>query len=129
MVYTHGDNPKDYVLAQNVREELAYIEYEQKEWSITPTPARIVTTLPTVKDGKRTAVRPLSEKQPGLAKMREQVGANSDKITLLRTKEPVKDKNGIYTLDFGGRVTEPSLKNIQLVGEVCGDQIGLQFGK
>merc|ERR1712054_167046 len=30
-VYTNGDNPKDFVVEKNVREELAYLEFEPKQ--------------------------------------------------------------------------------------------------
>lgn len=34
-----------------------------------------------------------------------------------------------YCLNFGGRVTEASVKNFQLVGEGDADRVVLQFGK
>ena len=131
-VYTDGDNPKDRVLDKNVREELANIEYEKKEWG-DRGPIRMVVTIPTVDaENRRKIVKPIEEEDLNqLQAMRDKaglVGTESD-IVVLRNKEAkIRPDTGAYVLDFGGRATQPSVKNFQLVPPGS-DEIALQFGK
>ena len=131
-VYTDGDNPKDFVLEKNVREELAHVEYEKKEWG-DRGPIRMVTTIPAVDaDGRRKIIKPIAGKDiDQLMQLREKAGAAgaAADITILRNKEAkIRPDTGAYVLDFGGRATFPSVKNFQLVPPGS-EEIMLQFGK
>ncbi|MFN9983725.1 MAG: hypothetical protein ACK53Y_27620, partial [bacterium] len=50
----------------------------------------------------------------------------SDEIVVCTSKDPVFD-GGQYRLNFGGRVTTPSVKNMQIVDET--NSIVAQFGR
>ena len=49
------------------------------------------------------------------------------RMEVLQTKEPVFER-GQYRLNFHGRVTTPSVKNFQIVGDDHKDIVG-QFGR
>lgn len=128
-VYSNGDNPKDVVLEKNVREELAFVEVEAKEWG-DHGPTRLAVAVPSVSaDGRRKVVKPLCEGDAGLLKMADEPMKYHDQIHTLRTREAVEHEDGTYMLDFGGRVTKASVKNIQLDVQGGNGEIALQFGR
>lgn len=131
-VYTDGDNPKDFVLEKNVREELAHVEYQKKEWG-DRGPIKMIATIPAVdSESRRKIIKPIEEKDVNqLQALREKAGGTPDSvgIVVLRNKEAkIRPDTGAYVLDFGGRATFPSVKNFQLVPPGS-DEIMLQFGK
>jgi len=130
-IYTNGDNPKDFVLEKNVREELAFVEYEKKEWG-NRGPLRMTASIPVVDvDGRRRVVKPIDEDDVNhLMAWKDDSIANRDKIVTLKNKEAkIRADTGAYVLDFGGRATKPSVKNIQLAVAGGDGAISLQFGK
>ncbi|WIA09331.1 hypothetical protein OEZ85_008738 [Tetradesmus obliquus] len=57
-------------------------------------------------------------------------GTTGEQVTVLHNKSPKwNDALNAYCLNFGGRVTEASVKNFQLVTEAEPDAVVLQFGK
>eukprot|EP00882_Tetradesmus_deserticola_P008942 GHRQ01009434.1.p2 GENE.GHRQ01009434.1~~GHRQ01009434.1.p2 ORF type:complete len:166 (-),score=42.34 GHRQ01009434.1:445-942(-) len=57
-------------------------------------------------------------------------GTTGEQVVVLHNKSPKwNDALNAYCLNFGGRVTEASVKNFQLVTEAEPDALVLQFGK
>jgi tubby-related protein 1 len=57
-------------------------------------------------------------------------GTTGEQVTVLHNKSPKwNDALNAYCLNFGGRVTEASVKNFQLVTDAEPDAMVLQFGK
>ncbi|KAJ2534462.1 Tubby- protein 2, partial [Coemansia sp. RSA 1933] len=65
-----------------------------------------------------------------LAAMYRQGTAAADAIVVLENKAPKWSSASMaYMLDFGGRVTEASSKNFQLISLDCDSYVAVQFGK
>ena len=66
----------------------------------------------------------------GSSARQRQSGARASGTLALRNKPPKWNPQlGAYCLNFKGRVTQPSVKNFQLVSEHDLDTVLLQFGK
>jgi len=117
-----------------VREELVYIEFEPKKPKET-RPLRFNVAVPALVQGKPKDVKALGDKTHSeLEKMLKRPLDNTENITILVCKEA--DRNpatGRCSMDFKGRVTMSSVKNIQLIVQGPGASsppiVVLQFGK
>ena len=118
--------------AENVlqlREELGCITYEPNRTSVGPRKMRIA--LPEVDEEDQiptTIFRPTHRKDRLVTLLASNALGN---LRTFHNREPVfREDLGAYCLDFGGRVSMPSVKNFQLVAD---DAPGLgnilQFGR
>merc|ERR1711937_376384 len=129
-VYTRGDNPNNATNHADIRAELAFVEFEPKKWA-EMRPLRIMAALPRLDaSSKPQVVKPLDEADEGLEAMAKRAIHNQDRMVVMNTIDAAQNPDtGRCTLDFGGRVTEASVKNMQMTVQGGDNSIILQFGK
>ncbi|RLN57327.1 hypothetical protein BBJ28_00005088 [Nothophytophthora sp. Chile5] len=111
--------PSKTALEANVRNILTTVEFSYDEMG----PGRLVVRIPQVQPNG--AAVPWKENQAASSSQMQQ-----KELLLLRNKRPHYDeKTGGHVLDFGGRVTMPSIKNFQMQADNHGDDSVLQFGR
>lgn len=134
-MYDRGINPDDAdeetlsLSLMTIRQELGAIIYEQNVFG-AKGPRKMQILLPEVRaDGSRQVFKPIKEEESILHKFKE--NDSPPNVMRCKNKDPVwNDDVGAYVLNFGGRVTEASVKNFQLVCENDPDQqVLLQFGR
>ena len=120
--------------------ELGALTFRREEgtavtWTQGPQPRRCHFAFPVL-DTLRFPVRVAAASataQGMLAPLRQFVKENEplpSECFVLRTKEPLFDAfSNSYRLNFHGRVTVPSIKNMQIVHNDDPDEILCQFGK
>ncbi|KAJ3036289.1 Tubby- protein 3 [Rhizophlyctis rosea] len=98
--------------------ELAAVSYSK-----TVLPREMSVAIPATK---------IEELSDDLSKdiMADVKAQNADKLLFLKNKSPRwNETTQSHCLNFGGRVTQPSIKNFQLIGDVDDSYIVLQFGR
>uniref|UniRef100_H3HC00 Tubby C-terminal domain-containing protein n=1 Tax=Phytophthora ramorum TaxID=164328 RepID=H3HC00_PHYRM len=109
-VYDDGMSPSKTALEANVRNILGAVEFSYDEMG----PGRL---------------SPSGAASPWKDKL-ESGSGESERLFVLHNKRPHFDeKTGGHVLDFGGRVTMPSIKNFQMMCDALGDDTVLQFGR
>ncbi|RLN98943.1 hypothetical protein BBJ28_00008762 [Nothophytophthora sp. Chile5] len=118
-VFDDGLSPSKTALEANVRNILTTVEFSYDKMG----PGRLIVRIPQVQPNG--AAVPWKEDQAaGSSQMQQKA------LILLRNKRPHYDeKTGGHVLDFGGRVTMPSIKNFQMQADNHGDDAVLQFGR
>ncbi|KAH7487953.1 Tubby-related protein 1 [Phytophthora ramorum] len=116
-VYDDGMSPSKTALEANVRNILGAVEFSYDEMG----PGRLSVQIPQV--------QPSGAASPWKDKL-ESGSGESERLFVLHNKRPHFDeKTGGHVLDFGGRVTMPSIKNFQMMCDALGDDTVLQFGR
>ncbi|XP_053313844.1 tubby-related protein 1 [Spea bombifrons] len=127
-VFDNGANPEranaDW---SNVRQEIAAIIYETNVLGFKG-PRRMTVLIPGMdEDCERVPIRPRNDNDGILQRWQNK---NKDNLIELHNKSPVwNDETQSYVLNFHGRVTQPSIKNFQIVHADDLDYIIMQFGR
>ncbi|NWH66006.1 TULP3 protein, partial [Geococcyx californianus] len=129
-VYDHGDSPvktQSLVEEAHMRQELAAICYETNVLGCRG-PRKMSVIIPGMNmNHKRIPVCPRNEHESLLSKWQTK---NLENLIELHNKAPVwNDHTQSYVLNFHGRVTQPSVKNFQIVHDNDPDYIVMQFGR
>ncbi|XP_063576264.1 tubby-related protein 2 isoform X7 [Pongo abelii] len=115
-IFDNGVNPDREHLIRNtarIRRELGAVCYEPNVLGYLG-PRKMTVILPgTNSQNQRINVQPLNEQESLLSRYQR---GDKQGLLLLHNKTPSWDKeNGVYTLNFHGRVTRASVKNFQIV--------------
>ncbi|POM61681.1 Tubby-like protein [Phytophthora palmivora] len=117
-MYDDGMSPSKTVLEASVRNILCAVEFSYDDMG----PGRLAVQIPHVQSNG--AASTWKDKQTKAA------STDNEKLLMLHNKRPHFDeKTGGHVLDFGGRVTMPSIKNFQMICDTLGDSMVLQFGR
>eukprot|EP00049_Salpingoeca_infusionum_P010192 m.172247 g.172247 ORF g.172247 m.172247 type:complete len:388 (+) comp14574_c0_seq1:550-1713(+) len=126
-VMSSGAKPGTGAPQHELREELAAVTYEKNPFGLRG-PRQMCVLVPALNEaGDRLAVQPQTQ-EDGLIK-RHKMGLTQNLVELRNKKPQWIKETGAYVLNFHGRVTEPSVKNFQLVSETDPEYIVLQFGR
>eukprot|EP00038_Savillea_parva_P001232 m.102480 g.102480 ORF g.102480 m.102480 type:complete len:571 (+) comp10438_c1_seq1:250-1962(+) len=143
-IYDSGLNPrkaeKGRGAGREVRKELGLVKYDRNVfgWS---GPRQMIVILPALNEHQIPyVVQPKSQRDTISTKFEQGRTADllqftnkepqwKDRSTGEYTPPPGKEPRGSYVLDFGGRVTEPSIKNFQIIFGNELDYIVCQFGR
>ncbi|KAG7377596.1 hypothetical protein PHYPSEUDO_011412 [Phytophthora pseudosyringae] len=117
-LYNDGMSPTKTALEASVRNILGAVEFSYDDMG----PGRLAVQIPHVQaNGAASTWKD---------KPAEAADTGSEKLLMLHNKRPHFDeKTGAHVLDFGGRVTMPSIKNFQMMCDTVGDDTVLQFGR
>ncbi|KAJ3231098.1 hypothetical protein HDU81_004039 [Chytriomyces hyalinus] len=97
--------------------ELACITYSK---TVLPRELNVAIAASSVEEGSEDGTKDI---------MADIKSANKEKLQFLKNKPPRwNETTQSHCLNFGGRVTQPSIKNFQLIGEDS-ETIVLQFGR
>nr|XP_054322181.1 tubby-related protein 2 isoform X7 [Pongo pygmaeus] len=129
-IFDNGVNPDREHLIRNtarIRRELGAVCYEPNVLGYLG-PRKMTVILPgTNSQNQRINVQPLNEQESLLSRYQR---GDKQGLLLLHNKTPSWDKeNGVYTLNFHGRVTRASVKNFQIVDPKNEEHLVLQFGR
>lgn len=106
-MYDDGMSPDKTALEANVRNILGAVEFSYDDMG----PGRLAAQIPHLQGN---GIASTWKDKPADA-----VSAESEKLLMLHNKRPHFDeKTGGHVLDFGGRVTMPSIKNFQMMCDV-----------
>ncbi|KAG6954226.1 hypothetical protein JG687_00011916 [Phytophthora cactorum] len=106
-VYDDGMSPSKTALEANVRNVLGAVEFSYDDMG----PGRLAVQIPHVQSNGTASTWKDKPTEAG--------SAGIEKLLMLHNKRPHFDeKTGGHVLDFGGRVTMPSIKNFQLMCDV-----------
>ncbi|KAI8903897.1 hypothetical protein DFJ77DRAFT_187609 [Powellomyces hirtus] len=110
-----------------MREELGMVLYDPNLLGFKG-PRKMTVVLPSMtRDGKRSALNPVDDKDTLAARCR---AGNDRNVLKLHNKAPQwNDETQSFVLNFNGRVTLASVKNFQIVHDNDLDYIILQFGR
>lgn len=133
VAYDRGENPahvdKHRASGLAARQEMACISFSDQDHSNAPRQVHVI--IPAVRpDGSRLICRPFDASE-GLA---QRVRTAPGEVAALQNRAPTLDPETMtFRMDFGGRVTMPSVKNFQLVwSNDVGNSLAavlLQFGR
>ncbi|KAK7919752.1 hypothetical protein WMY93_011036 [Mugilogobius chulae] len=128
-VYDAGENPekKPFVKeSESVRQELAAVCYETNVLGFKG-PRKMTVIIPGMIDDERVSISPKNELETLLTR---HANHNTDQLITLINKCPSwNEQSHSYVLNFHGRVTQPSVKNFQIVHPDNEDYIVMQFGR
>lgn len=134
-LYNQGASPEKAATMEETRKELCSVLFKSTALDIKGGP-RMMTVVVPFPEAMNQRLGITRETDPGLVKRwKKQKKASQVTVIALKNKKPVWDPvTKGYCLDFRGRVTEPSVKNFQLVACTGNDDQGtgrvvLQFGK
>ncbi|ETK89133.1 hypothetical protein L915_06710 [Phytophthora nicotianae] len=117
-VYDGGMSPSKTALEANVRNILGAVEFSYDDMG----PGRLAVQIPHVQSNGTASI--------WKDKPTEASNSDAERLMMLHNKRPHFDeKTGGHVLDFGGRVTMPSIKNFQMMCDTLGDATVLQFGR
>lgn len=123
-VFDGGMAPEDAVTDASLRRELAVIAFA---WD-SMGPGRMRVAVPRLRKSGAPFVFRAREADASLAAAAARKDGKA--MMLLRNKRPTWDADtNTHVLDFGGRVTQTSVKNFQLASDETGDATLLQFGR
>ncbi|XP_070943489.1 tubby-related protein 2 isoform X3 [Macaca nemestrina] len=129
-IFDNGVNPDREHLIKNtarIRRELGAVCYEPNILGYLG-PRKMTAILPgTNSQNQRIDVQPRNEQESLLSRYQR---GEKQGLLLLHSKTPSWNKeNGVYTLNFHGRVTRASVKNFQIVDPKHPEHLVLQFGR
>uniref|UniRef100_A0A0R3RTB7 Tub domain-containing protein n=1 Tax=Elaeophora elaphi TaxID=1147741 RepID=A0A0R3RTB7_9BILA len=115
-LYDNGENPKkSWVIGDSVRQELAAVIYDTNVLGFKG-PRKMTVLIPGICDAenyRRQEIRPLLEQESILEKWKNR---KADDLIAMYNKSPVwNEDTQSYVLNFHGRVTQPSVKNFQII--------------
>uniref|UniRef100_A0A2K5KFH3 Tubby C-terminal domain-containing protein n=1 Tax=Colobus angolensis palliatus TaxID=336983 RepID=A0A2K5KFH3_COLAP len=128
-IFDNGVNPDREHLIENtarIRRELGAVCYEHILGDLGPRKMTVI--LPgTNSRNQRIDVQPRNERESLLSRYQR---GEKQGLLLLHSKTPLwNEENGIYTLNFDGRVTQASVKNFQIMDPKHPEHLVLQFGR
>ncbi|XP_058280854.1 tubby-related protein 2 isoform X3 [Hylobates moloch] len=129
-IFDNGVNPDREHLIRNtarIRRELGAVCYEPNILGYLG-PRKMTVILPgTNSQNQRINVRLLNEQESLLSRYQR---GDKQGLLLLHNKTPSWNKeNGVYMLNFHGRVTRTSVKNFQIMDPNHQEHLVLQFGR
>uniref|UniRef100_A0A0D9S314 TUB like protein 2 n=1 Tax=Chlorocebus sabaeus TaxID=60711 RepID=A0A0D9S314_CHLSB len=129
-IFDNGVNPDQEHLIKNtarIRRELGAVCYEPNILGYLG-PRKLTVILPgTNSQNQRIDVQPRNEQESLLSRYQR---GEKQGLLLLHSKTPSwNEENGVYTLNFHGRVTRASVKNFQIVDPKHPEHLVLQFGR
>ncbi|XP_055092504.1 tubby-related protein 2 isoform X3 [Symphalangus syndactylus] len=129
-IFDNGVNPDREHLIRNtarIRRELGAVCYEPNILGYLG-PRKMTVILPgTNSQNQRINVRLLNEQESLLSRYHR---GDKQGLLLLHNKTPSWNKeNGVYMLNFHGRVTRTSVKNFQIMDPNHQEHLVLQFGR
>ncbi|CAM6126696.1 unnamed protein product [Calypogeia fissa] len=95
-------------------------------------PRKLTAVIPALRpeDDKPFAFQQILPKESHSMLIKYRSGHDQSQMLVMHSKKPMWNKElNAYCLNFRGRVTQPSVKNFQLVAETDPEYIVLQFGK
>jgi hypothetical protein len=124
-MYDDGESPESR--SGELRQELGVLCFAPNVMG-SRGPRKMRVAVPKVTaDGRATVFRPGKDDDSMLKKFAAMHTA--DLFTLINKPPKWNDQVGAYVLNFGGRVTQASVKNFQLVQPEDMDAVVLQFGR
>ncbi|OWZ21171.1 hypothetical protein PHMEG_0004306 [Phytophthora megakarya] len=106
-MYDDGMSPSKTALEASVRNILCAVEFSYDDMG----PGRLAVQIPHVQSNGTAST--WKDKSPKVG------STDNEKLLMLHNKRPHFDeKTGGHVLDFGGRVTMPSIKNFQMICDV-----------
>lgn len=127
-IYDSGRNPsKDEGVDQPVRKELGAVQFETNVLGLKG-PRKMTVLLPAIgESGMAIDLQPTKEEDT----LEERHKHNRlDGLLVLHNKQPQWNADTqSWVLNFGGRVTQASVKNFQIVHESDENYIVMQFGR
>ncbi|GMF65314.1 unnamed protein product [Phytophthora lilii] len=106
-MYDDGMSPDKTALEASVRNILGAVEFSYDEMG----PGKLAAQIPYVQANGTAST--WKDKNVGAG------STDTEKLLMLHNKRPHFDeKTGGHVLDFGGRVTMPSIKNFQMMCDV-----------
>lgn len=127
-VYDHGANPsKRESPDQPTRRELALVSFEKNVFGLKG-PRKMTVVLPAISDsGLPVDFQPTKVEDTLSERLK---ATRVDDMLVLHNKQPVWNaETQSHVLNFGGRVTQASVKNFQIVHESDPNYIIMQFGR
>uniref|UniRef100_A0AAF5Q623 Tub domain-containing protein n=2 Tax=Wuchereria bancrofti TaxID=6293 RepID=A0AAF5Q623_WUCBA len=129
-LYDNGENPKkSWVIGDSVRQELAAVIYDTNVLGFKG-PRKMTVLIPGICDAenyRRQEIRPLLEQESILERWKNR---KADDLIAMHNKSPVwNEDTQSYVLNFYGRVTQPSVKNFQIIHDADPKYIVMQFGR
>uniref|UniRef100_A0A2K6N649 TUB like protein 2 n=1 Tax=Rhinopithecus bieti TaxID=61621 RepID=A0A2K6N649_RHIBE len=129
-IFDNGVNPAREHLIKNtarIRRELGAVCYEPNILGYLG-PRKMTVILPgTNTRNQRIDVQPRNERESLLSRYQR---GEKQGLLLLHNKTPLwNEENGVYTLNFHGRVTQTSVKNFQIMDPKHPEHLVLQFGR
>ncbi|XP_011801924.1 PREDICTED: tubby-related protein 2 [Colobus angolensis palliatus] len=129
-IFDNGVNPDREHLIENtarIRRELGAVCYVSHILGDLG-PRKMTVILPgTNSRNQRIDVQPRNERESLLSRYQR---GEKQGLLLLHSKTPLwNEENGIYTLNFDGRVTQASVKNFQIMDPKHPEHLVLQFGR
>mmetsp|Transcript_26112 Transcript_26112/g.34302 ORF Transcript_26112/g.34302 Transcript_26112/m.34302 type:complete len:410 (+) Transcript_26112:198-1427(+) len=123
-IYDHGLNPEKCSTPSMIRRELGLVKFEYDEMG----PGRMRCFIPSTSGvGVAQPWRPQTEEETISHHVEQD---ETDQLMTLENKRPKWDEgHGGHVLNFGGRVTESSVKNFQMFCHDTDDDTTLQFGR
>lgn len=124
IVYDHGLNPEKSVNVASHRKEFGLIRFD---FSVSG-PCKIVGWIPTVNNSNVAYNFQPTDSSSTIETSVE--NGRVERLISLTNKKPKWDEaQKGHVLNFDGRVTESSVKNFQLISDVTGEDVVLQFGR
>lgn len=122
--YDHGLSPEKSVTVSSHRKELGLVRFD---FSVSG-PCKIQAWVPTVNNSNIAySIQPVDAS--GTIETLVDAG-RFERLISLTNKQPKWDEQQKgHVLNFEGRVTESSVKNFQLISNVTGEDVVLQFGR
>ncbi|KAL4831665.1 hypothetical protein H8958_014626 [Nasalis larvatus] len=129
-IFDNGVNPAQEHLIKNtarIRWELGAVCYEPNILGYLG-PRKMTVILPgTNSRNQRIDVQPRNEWESLLSRYQR---GEKQGLLLLHNKTPLwNEENGVYKLNFHGRVTQTSVKNFQIMDPKHPEHLVLQFGR
>ncbi|XP_061448155.1 tubby-related protein 2 isoform X2 [Rhineura floridana] len=129
-VFDNGINPdkKTFVPeTAQLRQELVAVCYETNVLGFRG-PRKMTVIIPAMNsENERICIQPKNEHETLLTRYQNR---NMQNLIKLQNKMPAwNEETQSYVLNFHGRVTQPSVKNFQIISEEDPDHIVLQFGR
>lgn len=128
-IYDDGRNPSkaDGPADKPVRRELGLVSFEKNVFGLKG-PRKMTVVLPAISDtGLAVDFQPTREEDTLAERLK---AARVDDMLVLHNKQPVWNaETQSHVLNFGGRVTQASVKNFQIVHESDPNYIIMQFGR
>eukprot|EP00586_Coscinodiscus_wailesii_P007715 CAMPEP_0172521388 /NCGR_PEP_ID=MMETSP1066-20121228/292554_1 /TAXON_ID=671091 /ORGANISM="Coscinodiscus wailesii, Strain CCMP2513" /LENGTH=471 /DNA_ID=CAMNT_0013304295 /DNA_START=145 /DNA_END=1560 /DNA_ORIENTATION=+ len=126
-----------YLLLRSSKDESAAYSFDippiASQWRDGQPPRKLRVVLPSTTTSSSSSSSadfpPSSSSEKNCAKWLESAsGGVTKNLRLLETRDPSYE-GGQYRLNFSGRVTVPSVKNMQVLDGGCGGELCLQFGR
>ncbi|VBB26685.1 unnamed protein product, partial [Acanthocheilonema viteae] len=143
-LYDNGENPKkSWVIGDSIRQELAAVIYDTNVLGFKG-PRKMTVLIPGICDAenyRRQEIRPLLETIESffcktlIFEEQESIlerwkNRKADDLIAMHNKSPVWNEDSqSYVLNFHGRVTQPSVKNFQIIHDADPKYIVMQFGR